>query len=492
MAALKANGMLKYIVAFVLGVIIFIAVLAFKGNNSATSSESESTAVAYDLTEAEQKELGLTAGDTPHDTLKTILGAVKQTRAEVEAVRKENERLKQENSLLKGTPHDVAQQISDAFEQKQAELEQRIALLRNELAHVEKDKQSTVADSSTTQNTTPNYPIGGLGLEGEPTTSPPAGNTAPVVLPSPKQEPETRWVDPSDAIYKDRNGKIVDAASSGAVSSYPNPFKVLDESTLGESARSIQSNPSSNTTQKNPSIPFFTLPPNSTLLGSISMTALIGRVPIDGSVTDPFPFKIMIGRDNLIANGIELPDVEGAIVSGTASGDWTLSCVKGKVENMTFVFSDGRIVTPSQENKNNSGKDQGIGWLSNPNGVPCISGTRKTNAPEYLTSQFILSGAGAAAQGLAQGQTTTVVDGNSVIGAVTGNQGKFILGQALGGGLKETTDWFRQRYGQTFDAIYVPPGQPVAVHITQELRIDYNPSGRKVKYQHTNSSRHLD
>lgn len=500
MAALKANGMLKYIVAFVFGVIIFIAVLAFKGNNSAKPNDNESVAVAYDLTEAEQKELGLTAGDTPHDTLKTLLGAVKQTRAEVEAVRKENERLQQENSLLKGTPHSVAQQISDALEQKQAEFDQKIEQLKGEFANG-KNIPLTTPDTAATlnsgnvQSATPNYPIGGLGLEGEPipqTPQTPSGNTQPASLPSQKQGTDMKWIDPSDGVYKDQQGKIVDSASSGAISSYPNPFKTLDESTLGESARSIQSNPSSNSAQKNPSIPFFTLPPNSTLLGSISMTALIGRVPIDGSVTDPFPFKIMIGRDNLIANGIELPDVEGAIVSGTASGDWTLSCVKGKVENMTFVFSDGRIVTPSQENKNNSGKDQGIGWLSNPNGVPCISGTRKTNAPEYLTSQFILSGAGAAAQGLAQGQTTTVVDGNSVVGAVTGNQGKFILGQALGGGLKETTDWFRQRYGQTFDAIYVPPGQPVAVHITQELRIDYNPSGRKVKYQHANSSRHLD
>ena len=85
-------------------------------------------------------------------------------------------------------------------------------------------------------------------------------------------------------------------------------------------------------------------------------------------------------------------------------------------------------------------------------------------------------------KGLSQGQTTTVVDGGSVIGAVTGNQGKFILGQALGGGLSETTEWFRQRYGQTFDAVYVPPGHQVAVHLTKSINIDYDPTGRKVKY----------
>ncbi len=89
--------------------------------------------------------------------------------------------------------------------------------------------------------------------------------------------------------------------------------------------------------------PYYTIPENSTLMGSTAMTALLGRVPIQGAVTDPFPFKVLIGRENLIANGIDLPDVEGAIVSGTSTGDWTLSCVRSEVTSITFVFADGRI-----------------------------------------------------------------------------------------------------------------------------------------------------
>lgn len=45
------------------------------------------------------------------------------------------------------------------------------------------------------------------------------------------------------------------------------------------------------------------------------VTALLGRVPIDGKVTDPYPFKVLIGKDNLTANGIDLPDVQGAVVA---------------------------------------------------------------------------------------------------------------------------------------------------------------------------------
>ena len=41
--------------------------------------------------------------------------------------------------------------------------------------------------------------------------------------------------------------------------------------------------------------------------GSIAMTALIGRVPIDGTVNDPPSFKVLIGPDNLTANGIDIP-----------------------------------------------------------------------------------------------------------------------------------------------------------------------------------------
>ena len=123
--------------------------------------------------------------------------------------------------------------------------------------------------------------------------------------------------------------------------------------------------------------PVYTVPSNSTLMGSIAMTALIGRVPIDGTVNDPYPFKVLIGPDNLTANGIDIPDVAGAVVSGTASGDWTLSCVRGQIRSVTFVFNDGTIRTvPEDGNRNRSSGSQGnsansttqggLGWISDP------------------------------------------------------------------------------------------------------------------------------
>ncbi|EBV0440804.1 TIGR03752 family integrating conjugative element protein, partial [Salmonella enterica subsp. enterica serovar Brandenburg] len=242
--------------------------------------------------------------------------------------------------------------------------------------------------------------------------------------------------------------------------------------------------------------PVYTLPENSTLVGSTAMTALLGRIPVNNKVTDPYPFKVMIGRDNLTANGIELPDVEGAIVSGTASGDWTLSCVRGDVKSITFVFSDGTVRTvPSPSGRtDNSGSDNGgtsgnggsIGWLSDDNGIPCISGTLKSNASTYLPTIGLLGLGTSAGDALTANQyTSNTTDGGGITSALTGNAGQAVLGQALGGGFKEVAQWVKERYAQTFDAVYVPPGAKVAVHITRQLNIDYAEKGRRVKYDFT-------
>ena len=89
--------------------------------------------------------------------------------------------------------------------------------------------------------------------------------------------------------------------------------------------------------------PVYTVPRNATLIGSTAMTALVGRVPVQGQVRDPMPFKVITGADNLAANGLTVPGVQGMVWSGTAIGDWTLSCVTGRLDSVTFVFADGTV-----------------------------------------------------------------------------------------------------------------------------------------------------
>ena len=90
-------------------------------------------------------------------------------------------------------------------------------------------------------------------------------------------------------------------------------------------------------TKEERSVKAYTIPINGTLIGSVSMTAMLGRIPINGQVIDPYPFKVMVGEENLSSNGIHIPGVTGIKMSGIAKGDWTLSCVSGEITSMTFT-----------------------------------------------------------------------------------------------------------------------------------------------------------
>lgn len=135
-------------------------------------------------------------------------------------------------------------------------------------------------------------------------------------------------------------------------------------------------------------IPYFTLPENATLAGVTAMTSIIGRVPIDGRVTDPMQFKAVIGRDNLAANGFELPaDISGMIVTGVAVGDMALSCSEGKIRSVTFVFNDGAIRTVSSRNRSSSSGIGGGGSITGSGSSSSFGSSNSNNDhPRWWTS----------------------------------------------------------------------------------------------------------
>ncbi|EDJ6240722.1 TIGR03752 family integrating conjugative element protein [Salmonella enterica] len=467
---LKSNSLLKILVP------VLLLGAGFAGLKSCHSSDhpgrhKQTSNTIADLSDDELRALGID-GDTPRDTVATLVGQMKQYRQEMETIRTSSAELVRENQRLRDRDNHFESRINSAINRERDTFNKKL-----------QQQQTSLLDSFQQK-------LNQLGQK-----LPEQGNDIPPSLGLDQTDiPATamRWVEPSDTLPADKRAQ---ALSSGVPfsSSFGNAGdnaisrqkKALLEAAKGE--RNIGE-----------ATPVYTLPQNSTLTGSVAMTALLGRVPVNGTVNDPYPFKVLIGRDNLTANGTLLPDVEGAILSGTASGDWTLSCVRGTVHSVTFVFRDGTIRTvPEAANKADSHsskpQDSEIGWISDPHGLPCIPGERKSNSAEYLSSQFLLAGSSAAAQAFANGQTTTSVEGGAVTSALTGNSGQYVLGQALGGGLKDSADWFKQRYGQTFDAIYVPPGHPVAIHLTRQIPVDYEPQGRKVKYAQTpGSKRKLD
>lgn len=230
-------------------------------------------------------------------------------------------------------------------------------------------------------------------------------------------------------------------------------------------------------------LPVYAVPRNATLIGVTAMTALVGRAPVQGQVRDPMPFKIITGARNLAANGLTVPGVQGMVWSGTAVGDWTLSCVTGRLDSVTFVFDDGTIRTLSADDREAGGGGAGkpLGWISEAHGIPCVSGARKTNAPAFLTQR--IGAIAIQAVAAAAGQTTAVVSGaTGTTSAVTGDTGTYVLGKSAAGASSEIGKWFLERQAQSFDAMFVPPGAEVAIHVERELAIDHDPNGRRLTH----------
>jgi integrating conjugative element protein (TIGR03752 family) len=224
------------------------------------------------------------------------------------------------------------------------------------------------------------------------------------------------------------------------------------------------------------------------------MTSLVGRIPVKGVVTDPYPFKLVVSDDTLAANGLRVPHLKQMIVSGYSEGDLNLLSVRGWVTSLTFVFDDGTI-TSTTSNDNNIGKftkDNALGYLSDKYGNPFIRGQLITNAPAYLSGNVALGAAAGAASAYSQSQVTNQTGiAGGMNSTVTGSVGKFIAGQATSNATNQAQQWWLDREQQSFDAIYVPTADDkdeaieIVVNFSKEIPINYDPNGRKLVYAQT-------
>lgn len=232
----------------------------------------------------------------------------------------------------------------------------------------------------------------------------------------------------------------------------------------------------------------FTVAKDTTLLNAVAMTAMIGRIPVNGTTPDPYPLKILVGKDNLAANGLELPGIEGMVFSGLAFGDWNLSCVRAQLYSASFIFPDGTIV-------NHSSADKPLAHITDPHGN-CVPGRFVTNAPAFLAQQSLLGGLSAAGAAYAEAQTATQTSAatGTTTSTVIGSIGDKVLGEVVEDTTDEIRQWFLQRQKQSFDAVVVEPGANVAVHVDKALAIDHDEYARRLEYasRHQNSTADLD
>lgn len=89
------------------------------------------------------------------------------------------------------------------------------------------------------------------------------------------------------------------------------------------------------------------------------------------------------------------------VVSGLARGDYTLKCLYGQINSVTYTFIDGTIRTVASKGKEDGG---GLGYLADYQGVPCISGKYITNLPSYLAQTMGINTIAGAAEALRMGK----------------------------------------------------------------------------------------
>lgn len=235
-------------------------------------------------------------------------------------------------------------------------------------------------------------------------------------------------------------------------------------------------------------LPVYTVPADAILAGSTSLTALIGRVPLQGQLVDPFPFKIIAGPDNLLAGGQTLPELERTIWSGVARGDATLHCVSGEITQATFIFRDGTISSWPPADGGDSAGTGSLGWISDEQGYPCIPGKFVSNLQENIGKFTSASVASSLARAWSEKQATTTRDGTAVTRSITGNAGEYALGQGISGGIDEWARIVVERAREAFDAVVVPPGQILTVHVNNAIPIDWPPAGRRLRHVATAQS----
>lgn len=248
---------------------------------------------------------------------------------------------------------------------------------------------------------------------------------------------------------------------------------------------------------------FGTIPQDATLMGAVTMTALLGRIPVKGKLVDPFEFKVLLGADNLASNGIYIPNLKSMVMRGVAKGNYTGQCVSGDIISGTFTFNDGRIQSFSgadlDQDSSSSYEAAGqvdqdrVGWISTMTGIPCVSGEYISDAPSFIGLQGGLAALGGISNGFAAAAQQVTGSGDNQSKAIT-DPTQFAIGTGGDAAVKSMSQWIEDIRQTAFAMVYVKPNQKIAINITKEIPIDYHSTARKVSYANEwgNNEQNLD
>ncbi|WP_444547154.1 hypothetical protein [Pectobacterium odoriferum] len=115
---MRSNGLLKWLMIPVALLILFIGIRMFSGGSTQSPASTETDS---QLTPEEMKALGI-EGDTPRDTVATLVAQVRQLRTELQTATTDNRAQREENQRLRQRESAIDQRISTALESERTNL----------------------------------------------------------------------------------------------------------------------------------------------------------------------------------------------------------------------------------------------------------------------------------------------------------------------------------------------------------------------------------
>ncbi len=289
---------------------------------------------------------------------------------------------------------------------------------------------------------------------------------------TPTQEPARGWtkIGPVNILPETVNGQRAELAS---LAGNGNALYSINDGFLLSNTENRQGSDG----EPNYITPVATIPENSPLLHSVTLSTLIGRVPKQGNVFEPFNFFIQTGSENWTSQDHQIPFLERAIWRGVATGDKDLQCIRGALTSVTFVFSDETIQTVSGT------RDKPLAELVTTTGSNCVPGQYVSNTGKYLAAYGLGGALAGLGEGIASNETSTsLTDGGRIITAVNGDTGNFLAGRALSASANKAAEIIDDEYESSFSSVVLQAGVEVNMIALEQINIDHDAAGRKVSY----------
>lgn len=435
MSALKGNSLLPVGVVIIIGI---VGVITFSGDNPETESGDNS-----------QRESASTVEMTPKEEVKLLAEQLQELR-------------ERNSGLAESVTQRVVSELSEAKDKADVSAEDLEKMVERKLS-------ALLADA-----------------EIDPSNAPPADSEvddseAPVAsLPRPRSPNEKAFQQQFEINGEGAAGYVSEDITWEYPVGYQKNSEGIIESMTGKvtqwGERGSAEVKSVTQPKDIPVEPFITIPSDSRIYDVQAVTALVGRIEKNGNNKAPWGFSATLSGDASLANGFNLPEVQEARVSGVAIGDLAGKCVKGFITSVTFIFPDGRIA-----NKKGSFEEP-LARIADEYGNPCIPGVYFDNINEVIAAQGSVSGLSSIAKSIEQRQQSIQSTATSQSLVLDGSSSLAALGSGLSGGLAKTGELLAEKYDAFYSFVYVEPGETITLLIDNNIAIDYDPNGRKVRY----------